>query len=108
MFHADAPLLESERLRFRAHRPEDFSSVHALWGEPAVYRHTIGRPGSGEECWSRLLRYAGHWALLGYGFWVIENKATGLMIGEIGFADFRRTIEPPLAGRCEMGWAGTA
>lgn len=52
----------------------------------------------------RLLRYGGMWPMLGYGYWAIEHRATGAMIGDIGYADFRRDIIPPLDGMPEMGW----
>jgi hypothetical protein len=34
--------------------------------------------------------YIGHWALMGFGYWVIEEKATGEFVGDVGFADFKR------------------
>ena len=52
----------------------------------------------------RLLLYAGLWGQLGYGYWAIEEKATGLYIGDIGYADFHRAIDPPLDGMPELGW----
>ncbi len=99
------PRLETSRLILRQHNPEDFEALHDMWREPAVYRYIIGRPSTREEAWSRLLRYAGHWTLLGYGYWVVEERATGDYIGEMGFADFHRDIDPPLDDRPELGWA---
>ena len=74
-----------------------------MWSEPAVYRHIIGRPSTREEAWNRLLRYSGHWALLGYGYWVVEERATGNYVGEMGFADYHRDIDPPLDGPARNG-----
>ena len=68
-----------------------------------MIRHTTGRPFTPEEVWSRLLRYAGHWSLLRYGYWVAEDKANSAFIGEVGFADYKREIDPPLAAP-EGGW----
>lgn len=48
-------------------------------------------------------RYAGQWSLLGYGYWVVEDKRTGRFAGEVGFADFKRVIEPSLDGVPEIG-----
>lgn len=76
-----------------------------MWAEPEVTRFIGGRPSTRDEVWSRLLRYAGHWALLGYGYWAIVEKATGRFIGELGFADFKRDIIPSLDGMPELGWA---
>jgi RimJ/RimL family protein N-acetyltransferase len=97
--------IETKRLTLRGHTLQDFDALHAMWSEPAVYRHIIGRPSTREEAWSRLLRYCGHWSLFGYGYWVVEERATGNYVGEIGFADYHRDIDPPLDGRPELGWA---
>ena len=96
--------IETKRLVLRGHTIHDFDPLYSMWSEPAVYRHIFGRPLAREEVWSRLLRYSGHWALLGYGYWVLEERATGAYVGEIGFADYHRDIVPPLDGRPEMGW----
>ena len=76
-----------------------------MWADPVVTRHIGGRPFSREEVWSKILRYAGLWALLGFGYWAIEEKASGRFAGEVGFADFKREIEPSFAGAPEIGWA---
>jgi RimJ/RimL family protein N-acetyltransferase len=101
---ATAPSLATERLLFRAHRVEDFDDSKALWGDPIVTRHIGGRPFTSEEVWSRLLRYAGHWALLGFGYWVVVEKASNRFVGEVGFADYQRNIEPSFGGAPECGW----
>jgi RimJ/RimL family protein N-acetyltransferase len=97
------PTLQTPRLRLRRHRLDDFEPATAMWGDPAVTRHVGGRPFTREEVWARLMRYVGHWALLGYGYWAIEEKATGRFVGEAGFADFKRDMEPPL-NMPELGW----
>ncbi|TAM28596.1 MAG: N-acetyltransferase [Rhodanobacter sp.] len=99
------PVLETERLRLRGHRAEDHEALAAIWADPEVIRYMGGTPSSWQESWMRLLRYPGLWALLGYGFWAIEEKASGRMIGDIGYTDFKREIEPPLDGMPELGWA---
>ena len=94
--------IPTDRLVLRGHTLQDFDALHAMWSELAVYRHIIGRPSTREEAWNRLLRYAGHWELLGYGYWVVEERATGSYVGEMGFADYHRDIDPPLDGRPEF------
>ena len=99
------PVIETERLRLRGHRLQDFADLRSLWGDPVVTRHIGGRPFSTEEVWARLLRYVGHWSLLGFGFWVVEEKASGRFVGEVGFADFKRDdLTPAPAAAAEMGW----
>jgi RimJ/RimL family protein N-acetyltransferase len=70
-----------------------------------VVRHIGGKPSTREESWSRLLRYAGLWRLLGFGYWIVEETASGRFVGEVGVADFGREIEPSLSGAPEAGWA---
>lgn len=100
----EIPVLETERLLLRGHRVGDLEDVFALWSDPEVVRYTVGQPQTREQSWSRLNRYVGHWALIGYGYWVATVRETGRPIGEIGLADFRREIDPPLEAEPEMGW----
>jgi RimJ/RimL family protein N-acetyltransferase len=76
-----------------------------MWADPGVTRYIGGVPSTREEVWSRMLRYAGLWKWLGYGYWVIEGKDSGSFVGEVGFADFKREIQPSLEGIPELGWA---
>lgn len=100
----DIPTLETPRLRMRAHRPEDLPAYRALWADPIVVRHTAGVPQTAEEVWGRYLRSHGHWSVMGYGYWAVEEKESGCMIGEVGFADLHREISPSLDGMPEAGW----
>lgn len=49
------------------------------------------------------MRYVGHWALLGYGYWAVRDKLSGEYLGSIGFSNFLRDITPALDAP-EMGW----
>jgi RimJ/RimL family protein N-acetyltransferase len=99
-----APLIETARLRLRPHCPGDLPECTAMWADPAVTRFTSGRAFNREEVWARLLRYAGHWLWMEYGFWAIEDKATGCFAGELGFAEVEREMNPKL-DMPEAGWA---
>ena len=88
----------------RRHCVEDFDDCAAMWSDPVVTRYIGGRPFSEEESWARLLRYIGHWTALGFGYWVVEESATGTFIGEVGFADYKRDIQPSIQGMPELGW----
>lgn len=100
----EVPILETERLKLRGHRLEDFLRCAAMWADPEVTRYIGGKPHTEEESWARLLRYTGHWSLLGFGYWVVEENSTGSFIGEVGFADYKRGL-PALSGIPEIGWA---
>lgn len=98
------PVLETERLILRGHRPEDFPAFAAMWAHPAVTRFIGGKPLSEEEAWAKFMRSFGHWELMGFGFWAIVEKESGSRIGETGFLDVRRAIIPPFHGTPEVGW----
>src|SRR5215467_2045530 len=98
------PTIETQRLRLRGPRPEDFRDSVALWSDPVVTRFTTGKPLSEEDVWGRLLRYVGHWTWMGFGYWVVEEKSTGRFAGELGFSDWKREVEPTLQGLPELGW----
>lgn len=98
------PTFETGRLRLRGHRAGDLDACCAMWADPAVVVHTTGKVQTREEVWARILRYIGHWMLMGYGLWAVEEKASGRFIGEAGFADFKRELEPPLGDTPEIGW----
>jgi len=98
------PVLETSWLRLRAHRLDDFAACAAMWADPAVTRYIGGKPLTEEEAWTKFLRYAGHWSLLGFGYWAVEEKETGRFIGELGFADYKRNMQPSIQGTPEAGW----
>ena len=101
---AEVPVIETKRLKLRGHRLEDFVACTAMWADPIVTRYIGGRPLSEEEAWTKFLRYSGHWTVMGFGFWAIEEKESGGFVGELGFADFKREIVPSLDGAPELGW----
>ncbi len=101
----DVPVLETERLVLRGHRPDDLADSAAMWADPLVTRHIGATALSYEAVWAKLLRQVGHWSWLGYGYWAIEEKATGELIGEVGFLDGKRDLQPSLDGMPEIGWA---
>ena len=97
------PTLETERLILRGYRLDDFPACAAMWADPDVVRFIGGQPSTEEQAWARMLRYLGHWDLLGFGFWAIALRETGELVGEIGAADFKRDVTPPI-GDLETGW----
>jgi RimJ/RimL family protein N-acetyltransferase len=98
------PTIETARLRLRGHYPTDLAPSVAMWQEPAFYQYLGGQPLPEEEVWTKMLRHLGIWALCGYGFWAVEEKATGQYLGVVGFGDWQRSITPSLKGFPEVGW----
>ncbi len=99
---AEIPTLETERLILSAPTSTSFPDSVAMWSDPEVVRHIGGMPFTEEDTWGRLLRYLGHWDLLEFGTWVVHDRA-GVFVGEVGFFDLHRTLEPALSVP-EVGW----
>jgi len=102
---SEIPTIETDRLTLRGHRLDDFEASFAMWSDPVVTRYIGGKPSTEQQTWSRLLGYAGHWSLMGFGYWALEEKSSGEFIGELGFANFRRDIAASMRDVPELGWA---
>ncbi|MEQ1770340.1 MAG: GNAT family N-acetyltransferase [Devosia sp.] len=100
----DIPTLETEHLLLRPYRLSDFDAYAAMWQDEKVYRFIGGKSFTREQSWTRFLRQAGMWHYMGFGFWAIEDKATGVFGGECGFHEVRREMTPPIEGTMESGW----
>lgn len=101
---AGAPVLETARLRLRGRTLDDFPWFAALWSNPEVTRYIGGAPQDEETTWTKFLRMVGHWSVMGFGYWAVEERQTGALVGDVGFGDFRRAITPPMTGELEAGW----
>lgn len=105
MSAAAAPRLETARLILRAVEPGDLPAYAAMMAHVETVRFLGGATLSREESWRKLLTNPGMWAWLGYGYWAVERRADGRLIGQLGFGEFRRDMEPDIEGVPEMGWA---
>lgn len=101
----EIPVLTTQRLILRAHTLADFPAYAAQRADPVVMRY-LGKGDllSEEEAWTRFVGIPGHWDLLGYGNWAVEEKASGAHVGIFGFADKKRPAQHPASGAPEMGW----
>lgn len=104
----EVPVLETNRLVLRGHRRDDLEDALRMWSDPDVVRYVGGHPLDLEQVWTRLLRYVGHWAVLGFGYWVVREKSSERFVGEVGFGDFQRVSVPDVLGVPEAGWAITS
>jgi RimJ/RimL family protein N-acetyltransferase len=102
------PTIETDRLKLRAHKLEDFNDLKMMWAHPEVTKFIGGIPSTDQQSWMRLINYLGHWQLMGFGYWAIEEKSSGKYIGDIGLADFKREITPSIRDTPEAGWALSA
>ena len=91
--------LLTERLHLRPFRPEDFEAHAAICADPEVMRYIRAGALSRSDAWWQLARYVGHWRLRGFGLWAVVERATGRLVGHLGF------LEPEGGHGFEMGWA---
>ena len=98
------PELETERLVLRAYRTSDLDVLAQIWADPAVTRFIGNQPRPRAQVWAAMQRSFGSWAMLGYGFWVVTDKAKGEILGECGLMEALRDMSPPISGVPEAGW----
>ncbi|PJJ60360.1 GNAT family N-acetyltransferase [Hymenobacter chitinivorans] len=101
---APIPVLSTSRLVLREHRFTDLPAFTSIFQKPEFYAFLGGQPQPEEDVWIKILRYNGHWSLLGFGYWAVEETATARYIGAVGFGDWHRALEPSLKGEPEIGW----
>jgi len=101
------PVLRTPRLILRETRLEDFEPTARMWADDTVVWYVGRQPSSRHDSWMRTIRMPGLWALLGYGYWSVEERETGRFVGHAGLADFKRDLEPDIEGVPEAGYAFT-
>jgi RimJ/RimL family protein N-acetyltransferase len=92
-------MLETERLRLRMFREDDLDAYAAICADPEVMRYLgEGKPLTRGEAWRQMAMILGHWRLRGFGLWAVETRATGALLGRIGF------FQPEGWPGFELGW----
>lgn len=94
--HADVPVIETDRLILRAPRFTDLEAITAF-GLSDRSRF-VGGPMAEWQSWQALTGMIGHWIIRGYGWWMIEDKASGQVAGRAGIGHHIDWPEP------ELGW----
>ena len=91
-----APRIETARLVLRPHRMEDFAPFAAFFASDAA--RYVGGPDARAARWHGFAGDVGAWELLGFGYWAIEERATGAFAGQVGLN------HPPHFPEREIGW----
>jgi RimJ/RimL family protein N-acetyltransferase len=97
----DWPGIETERLILRQWRESDIAANTAMLGDPlsgrfiTADRKPVTEPMAG---WRNSAIMAGHWALHGFGTFVVEEKSSGKFAGRVG------PFFPPVWPGFEVGW----
>ena len=92
------PRLQTDRLILRAFREEDFEAWATIMGDDDVMTFLGGKPMARGDAWRSMAMTLGHWALRGYGMWVVERKADGAVVGRVGM------LNPEGWTGLEVGW----
>ena len=79
-----APVLETERLRLRAFRLDDFETYARWCADAETTRYLGSGPMDREQAFRGLATLLGLWSLRGFGLWAAEEKASGALVGRIG------------------------
>ena len=97
-------MIDTPRLRLRPHRVADFERYLSLFTLPEPPDTAAPMNLSAEDTWARLLRWVGHWFHFGYGPFVVEDRATGDIVGEGGVGHFHRGMGQNFDDAPEAGW----
>jgi RimJ/RimL family protein N-acetyltransferase len=95
-FPTSVPLLQTERFTLREYRRADFDAfaAHLMDPESSAFFGSSDRP----TAWRIFSSQAGLWLIDGAGWWAVENRHTGQLVGNIG-AFFREDVTA-----MEVGW----
>ena len=97
--HTCVPVLHTERLVLRSFTQDDFEPFTHIVSDPEVVRYLDnGAPISRDDCWRGMALFIGHWHLRGYGWWAVEDRRTGELLGRLGF------YSPEGWPGIEVGW----
>lgn len=93
---ATIPTLETERLLLRPPVVADFEAYAALMASPrATY---MGGPFDARAAWGLFCHDVACWELFGHGALMLERKADGVCVGQVGIN------HGPLFPEKELGW----
>ena len=94
------PSLDTSRLRLRQPAASDLNAYASLCADAEVMRYVGDRgPLTREDAWRQLAMLIGHWALRGYGMWVVEELGSRAFVGRVGLNYPEGWPEP------EVAWA---
>ena len=90
------PVLDTQRLTLRAPTKKDLPTLTAFFATERS--HMVGGPRDAGQSFNTLASRIGHWAMLGYGLWHIDDRETGDFLGWAGL------LNPPGWDEPELGW----
>lgn len=92
----DIPTIETERLRLRPMVLADFEAYRELMMSPRA--RYMGGPFDLKSAWGMFANDAAQWQFFGHGCLMIERRADGVVLGQVGIN------HGPLFPEKELGW----
>lgn len=92
------PTIETDRLTMRGFTSDDLDRLAAILGDPEVMRYMPGgKPYSRERAEAVLRNILGHWEQHGFGWWAIDYKVDGQLMGWCGLGHVEELSEVEVA-----------
>lgn len=101
---ASVPVIETERLILREPRLEDLEAMIAFFS--GLRAGFLGGPADRFQVWGKLTGQIGHWALRGFGMWMVAERSGGPAIGRVGLNAHETWPEPELGWQVFDGYEG--
>ncbi len=87
------------RLRMRPFAERDADALFAVFSDPAVGRFVGGPHASRDDSAALVARNRAHHAAHGYSLWAVEERGSGVLVGEVGL-QLLELVGPEI----EIGW----
>ena len=94
----EIPTIDTERLRLLAPASRHFDDFAAVLADPRFVEHLEIDPCSRDVAHRSFCAMLGHWQLLGWGGFIVEERTTGAFVGRVGVSDWEGWPE------AELGW----
>jgi RimJ/RimL family protein N-acetyltransferase len=75
--------VETDRLRLRQWREEDFNHVARYYADIENARYVGGKKNA-DQAWRHMALQIGHWKLNGFGYWAVDEKQSNSFVGCAG------------------------
>ena len=89
------PVLDTPRLTLRAPKLSDLPTLTAFYATERS--HMVGGPQDETGAFTKIASRIGHWAMLGYGIWHVDDRSNGDFLGWAGVMNPPGWHEPELA-----------
>ncbi len=75
--------LTTPRLLLRQWKADDFEAYADYYASERTARY-VGGVLDRDKAWRRLAAEIGHWTLRGHGYWAVEERKSGRLVGSVG------------------------